>query len=234
MLGLARASLLACMPQNPTAYDPTKGNDYKQAALERQKYVLTQMMNNNMTVDGLGPVTPDLAQQAEDLSAKMTFTPSHNVKHAPHFVDWVLSQVEASIGEGAFQAGGFNIRTTLDASLEDYVERAVTRHLTQPEFQPFINDYGPLNTKHNVNDSAVVVINAHTGEILAMDGSADYNSIDPKVGGSYNAAAGGGRPVPGRLARVADCAPRAERAQLRPYLQLPLPEPFDGNRRSRP
>jgi membrane peptidoglycan carboxypeptidase len=195
LLGLARASLLASMPQNPTQYDATKGDDYKQAVLVRQKYVLTQMINYNMVVDGLGPVTLDVAQQAEDLSAKMTFTPSRNVKHAPHFVDWVLGEVEASIGKDAFQAGGFNIRTTLDASLEDYVERAVTRHLAQPEFQPFINDYGPLNTKHDVNDAAVVVINAHTGEILAMNGSADYNSTDPKVGGSYNAAAGGGRPV---------------------------------------
>jgi membrane peptidoglycan carboxypeptidase len=195
LLGLARASLLASMPQNPTAYDPTKGEDYKQAALGRQKYVLTQMINNNMSVDGLGAVTPEIAQQAEDLTAQMTFTPSQNYKHAPHFVDWVLGQIETTIGEGAFQVGGFNIRTTLDASLEDYVERAVKRHLTQPEYQPFLNDYGPLNTKHNVNDSAVVVINAHTGEILAMNGSADYNSTDPKVGGYYNAAAGGGRPV---------------------------------------
>ena len=132
LLGLARASLLACIQQKPTQYDPTKGEDYKQAALGRQKYVLTQMVNNAMSVDGLGPVTPEIAQQVEDLAAKMTFMPSQNSKHAPHFVDWVLSQVEASIGEGAFQAGGFNIRTTLDASLEDYVERAVTRHLTQP------------------------------------------------------------------------------------------------------
>ena len=70
LLGLARASLLASMPQNPTSYDPTKGDDYKQAALGRQKYVLTQMMKNNMSVDGLGPITPDIAQQAEDLSAQ--------------------------------------------------------------------------------------------------------------------------------------------------------------------
>jgi membrane peptidoglycan carboxypeptidase len=195
LLGLARASLLAGMPQNPTGYDLTKGDDYRQAALGRQQYVLNQMISNNMSVDGLGPVTPDIAQKAEDLSARMTFTPSHDVKHAPHFVDWVLAEVQASIGEEAFRVGGFNIRSTLDAGLEDYVERAVKRHLTQPEYQPFINDYGPLNTKHNVNDSAVVVINSHTGEILAMDGSTDYNSTDPRVGGYYNAAAGGGRPV---------------------------------------
>ena len=110
-------------------------------------------------------------------------------------MDWVLGQLEASIGESAFETGGLSIRTTLDASLEDYIEQAVKRHLTQPEYQPFLNDYGPLNIKHNVNDAAVVVINAHTGEILAMDGSADYNSTDPRVGGYYNAAAGGGRPV---------------------------------------
>jgi membrane peptidoglycan carboxypeptidase len=195
LLGLARASLLAGMPQNPTRYDPTKGDDYKQAALDRQKYVLTQMMNNAMSVDGLGPVTPELAQLVEELSAKLTFPPSQNSKRAPHFVDWVLIQLEAAIGAEAFQTGGFNVRTTLDANLEDYVEQAVKRHLTQPEYQPFINDYGPLNTKHNVHDSAVVVINAYTGEILAMNGSTDYNSTDPRVGGYYNAAAGGGRPV---------------------------------------
>jgi len=41
---------------------------------------------------------------------------------------------------------------------------------------------------HNVNDSAVVVEDAKTGEILAMDGSADYNSTDPMIAGNVNAA----------------------------------------------
>jgi membrane peptidoglycan carboxypeptidase len=41
---------------------------------------------------------------------------------------------------------------------------------------------------YNVNDSAVVVEDAKTGEILAMDGSANYKNSQPKVSGQVNAA----------------------------------------------
>ncbi|HZR40104.1 MAG TPA: penicillin-binding transpeptidase domain-containing protein, partial [Ktedonobacteraceae bacterium] len=64
----------------------------------------------------------------------------------------------------------------------------VTRHLTQTEYQKFTGGYGPLNTVNNVNDAAVVVMDAKTGEVLAMDGSSNYNSTDPRVAGQVNAA----------------------------------------------
>jgi len=64
----------------------------------------------------------------------------------------------------------------------------VHRHLDEPEFQWFLPTYGPLNTGYNVNDAAVVVMNAKTGEILAMDGSADFNSKNPRINGQYNAS----------------------------------------------
>ena len=202
LLGLARAALLAGMPQNPSVYDPTLGDTQKQAALLRQRYVLDQMSAMNIVVSGLGLITPAIKSQVYTLTSHMLFQPLKNPKLAPHFVDWVISQVATALGNGNYSAGyialatgGFNIRTTIDLQLEQYVEQAVKRHLTQPEYQPFINDYGPLNTQHNVNDLAVVVLNTHTGEILAMNGSADYNSTDPRVGGYYNAAAGAGRPV---------------------------------------
>src|SRR6202011_3020342 len=80
-----------------------------------------------------------------------------------------------------------NIRTTVDLNLENIVEAAVDFHLTKPEFH-FYGDSTPTNKAHNLNDSAVVVMDAHNGEILAMDGSADYNNPDIRVGGEYNAA----------------------------------------------
>jgi membrane peptidoglycan carboxypeptidase len=52
----------------------------------------------------------------------------------------------------------------------------------------YTNDSGPLNTVHNVNDAAVIVMNAKTGELLAMDGSADYDATDPRIGGQFNVA----------------------------------------------
>jgi membrane peptidoglycan carboxypeptidase len=157
------------------------------------------MMNNNIPVPGLGAVTPTIIQQAKDLTAKMTFKPQKQMKLAPHFVDWVVGQLSLSLGHGNFNAGatilqqgGFNIRTTLDANLQKYAEAAITRHLTQPDFQWFLSPpIATLATDYDVHDSAAVALNTHTGEILTMVGSADYYSTDPRVGRQANAAAGG-------------------------------------------
>jgi membrane peptidoglycan carboxypeptidase len=200
MLALARASFLAGMPQNPDYYDPTLENISPgniERALGRQQYVLNQMVKLGMVVDGVGLVTPQVAAQVEAISAKFTFHPYVNTIHAPHFVFWVISQIEEALGHGdmqagtvAFLTGGFNIRTTLDLSLEAFVEQAVTRHLDQAECRYFsyYTGCGPLNTVNNVNDAAVVVMNAKTGEVLAMDGSTDWHSNKPQISGQVNAA----------------------------------------------
>jgi len=218
LLGLARASLLAGMPQSPVSYDPTLGPEHIKLALARQDYVLQQMLTLNMhintalgdqTIDN-GPITPGIIQQVKAMTAnakKMPFTGFKYVKKAPHFVDWVTIQIETALGTSTdpktgavteddakgvnlFLSGGFNIRTTIDLNLENYVENNVRHHLRDPEWQIFVGDYGPLNTVHNVNDSAVVVMNAKTGEVLAMDGSAKYNdpTKDPRIAGEVNAA----------------------------------------------
>ena len=203
LLALARASLLAGMPQNPVTYDPTLGPDNVKLALARQDYVLQQMLSLNMHVNTAlgdqttdnGPITPDIVQQVESMTAKMTFAGFHSIQNAPHFVNWVRSQLEIALGNGdeglgvhLFLTGGFNIRTTLDYNLERYVEQNVRHHLRDQEWQIFVGDSGPLNTVHNVNDSAVVVMNAKTGEVLAMDGSAEYTSTNPDIAGNVNAA----------------------------------------------
>ncbi len=197
ILGLARASLLAGMPQNPVSYDPTLSKTNRDVALARQQEVLADMLAlGGIQVGDLGPLTQDMVTQAEALTAKMTFTRyEHFFRCCQHFVLWVVSQVEAALGGGdpqkgvhAFLTGGFNIVTTVDPDLEHYVEQAVHRHLDQQEYQPFTGGYGPLNVVNNVNDSAVVVMDAKTGEVLAMDGSADVNSKDPRINGQFNAA----------------------------------------------
>ncbi|HZO72145.1 MAG TPA: transglycosylase domain-containing protein [Ktedonobacteraceae bacterium] len=195
LLGLARATLLAAMPQNPPAYDPTLGTENQQRAMARQVYVLNQMMVNGMSVDGLGPITDEIAQKVSDLTAKMTFQRYNASQKDPHFVQWITDQLEQILGTDAVLNGGFNVRTTIDANMENYVERSVTRHITQPDFQIFpYAHYATLNKDNNVNDAAVVVMNAKTGEVLAMDGSTDYNSNDPKVAGQNNVAVLGRQP----------------------------------------
>jgi Membrane carboxypeptidase (penicillin-binding protein) len=194
ILGLARASLLAAIPNNPSRFDPTLGKLAFSRVLERQKLVLENMISQGRLLDG-APITPAVAQKAEALTAKMTFKPYARTRLAPHFVDYVINQVEAALGDGDMQSGayklmtgGYNIRTTIDVNLVDYAQRAIYRHLYMPDYQKYQNYVAVLSRDSNVNNAAVVVMDAKNGEVLAMVGSADYKSNDPKVNGQFNAA----------------------------------------------
>ncbi|HEY6287499.1 MAG TPA: transglycosylase domain-containing protein, partial [Ktedonobacteraceae bacterium] len=186
-LDLAQASLLAGLPQSPSYYDPTNN---KSAALARQKDVLQSMVD-------LGMITLNQAHQAEHETAKFAFKPfSHNIQ-APHFVHYVIDQVLVPLlsgqdgeqdGAQILYDGGYNIYTTLDLDLEKKVEQLTYDHLYRVTCDNYLGCYGPLNTQNNVNNAAVVVMNPFNGEILAMNGSANYNDNNPKVDGKYNAA----------------------------------------------
>lgn len=229
VLGLARASFLAGMPNSPGVIDPTLGVQAKQMALARQKLVLQAMISQHMSIDGQ-IITPAMAKQAETLMAQTDFDPYQHTKNAPHFVDWVMNQLALQLGDGDYATGvnllaqgGFTIRTTLDFDLEQYVERAVDQHLNQPDYQ-----YHPLQLRGNqvlsktlnVQSGAVVVLDAKTGEILAMDGSADYFSTNPAVGGQYNMVASPtGRLVGTTMAPLRELASYEKNTSLRDVLQ---------------
>ena len=189
LLGLARASLLASIPQSPVSLDPTLGPDSKSYAINRQDYTLQQMMRYQIAVSGLGPITQDIINAAESLMTKTTFTGYQHVYYHgdQYFVNWVIQQLSAQLGNTLVTAG-LNIYTTIDSGLEAYVESAVQRHLYMPEYQQFQGQTVELATNNNVKDSAVVVMQAKTGEILALDGGANWNSTDPAEGGQNNMA----------------------------------------------
>lgn len=179
-LTLAQASLLAGLPQGPSEYQP---NVYKSNALQRQKVVLQEMV-------GLKYITQKQARQAEKETANYHFhsyLDTHTLL-APHFVNYLLDAVLFPLfGAQNLEDGGYNIYTTLDLDLEKKVEQIAYDHL----YKDVVNDYiypGVLSGYHNVHDAAVVVMNPKNGEILAMDGSADYNMNTPQIRGQDNAA----------------------------------------------
>lgn len=200
LLGLARASLLASIPQKPPEFDPLIHDD-NSALFTRQDYVLQQMMANGMNINlGLGsqtqdasPITPTVIRQVEAITKNINFVGFQGRKKASYFVDWVVSNLATALGDGDYDTGlsiledsGFNIRTTLDLNLETYVENAVHRHLDELEYQKLQGITVILSQQNNIHDAAVVVMNAKTGEVLAMDGSAGDKS---KAGAtSYNMA----------------------------------------------
>ncbi|HVU70542.1 MAG TPA: transglycosylase domain-containing protein [Ktedonobacteraceae bacterium] len=217
LLGLARATLLTSIPQNPVIYDPTVHPEYYSSLLDRQDYTLKQMQaaqmginlgtgsqKNYATADGKPIfITNDVIKQVEALSKDMKFVGFEGYNAAPHFVQWVIQNLANALGNyqdidpdsgisipgyRILLTSGLNVQTTLDLNLETYVENAVKRHITQPEYQPFLGVTTALSKSDNLHDSAVVVMDAKTGEVLAMDGSVNYNDTSKAGAGKINMA----------------------------------------------
>ena len=179
-LDLAQAALLAGLPQSPSSYKPTV---YKERALERQAEVLNWMVN-------LKDITDQQRIDAQNEMRDYTFV-SHSgeqKKLAPHFVNYVVDQLQQLLGTQNLYDGGYSVYTTLDLDLEQKVEQSVYDHLYKAQQDNYVGYYPALNTSHNVNDGAAVVIDPATGEILAMDGSADYTDNSKQVSGQVNVA----------------------------------------------
>ncbi|HEY1348763.1 MAG TPA: transglycosylase domain-containing protein [Ktedonobacteraceae bacterium] len=180
-LDLAQASLLAGLPQLPSYYDPIVN---QASALQRQKTVLDSMVELHM-------ITPLQEQQARQEMAKFQFKPyvDPGMIQAPHFVHYLIDDVLAPLlGAQNLYTGGYNIYTTLDLNIEKKVEQIAYYRLYQDPCSQYLGCTGPLYRSHNVNNAAVVVLDPYNGEILAMDGSANYHNNSSKVRGQFDSA----------------------------------------------
>jgi 1A family penicillin-binding protein len=167
-LDLAECALLAGLPQSPAAYNPLEN---PQAARERQGVVLGLMVKH-------GFISQEEADQAarEDLRFASVSFPIE----APHFVMLVRSQLERAFGLEALYTQGLQVHTTLDLDAQHTAERIVRRRLEQ------LADTSGGQPPRNVTSAAVVALDPHTGEVLAMVGSPDY--FDPQIDGAVNVA----------------------------------------------
>lgn len=162
-LDLAEASLLAGIPQLPTAYNPVVNFDL---AKQRQDYVLDQMVK-------LGYTTRADADAAFAETLNIRGDRTGQVKDSPHFTQYVREFVTERYGEDALYRGGLQIYTSIDPELQDAAEQIV---------QDGVAEAGP----YNVTNGAAVIASPDTGEILAMVGSANFD--DPLISGEVNMA----------------------------------------------
>ncbi|MDB9510209.1 penicillin-binding protein 1C [Kamptonema animale CS-326] len=146
-LNLAQASLLAAIPNDPNNLNPY----YRwQSLKKRQNYVLDRMVKDKY-------ITRSQANRA--LNEEILLAPKEQgIIAAPHFLFWLSNQLPKQHPS--------HIRTTIDRSLQQFVEAQV---------QQVVNSLSP----HNVHNAAALVIDNHTGEVLAYVGSPDYfNEIE--------------------------------------------------------
>ncbi|HEY8738785.1 MAG TPA: transglycosylase domain-containing protein [Candidatus Dormibacteraeota bacterium] len=169
-LDLAQASFLAGLPQRPTFFNPFLAQGYSEAHA-RQRDVLNAMVRD-------GYITPAAAERAyaENLQARLTAAQQvaggRRSSIAPHFVDYVWSELEQRYDPNYLLSGGLKIVTTLDPHTQALAEQAV---------QSGVAHFAKSN---GVNNGAMLVMDPHTGEVLAMVGSADY--FNAAIGGQVN------------------------------------------------
>ncbi|HEV2217474.1 MAG TPA: transglycosylase domain-containing protein [Candidatus Dormibacteraeota bacterium] len=154
-LDLAQSAVLAGLPQAPTEYNPVLNPD---AAKARQSEVL-QAMVRAYDVTHITQADADAA-----LAEQLTYYAPTNTALAPHFVDYVQSELR----QLGFQPGveQLNVKTTLDYNLQTVGEAVLRSNLGANLWR---DRYGQLS-------SALVAMDPRSGEILVMVGSPDYNS----------------------------------------------------------
>lgn len=156
-LTIAESATLAAIPQSPTRYSPYNNKD---ALMVRQKYILGRMHTLGLLND---------AEFKKASNDEIVFQPVKASIRAPHFVFYILQELEKTYGE---QIRGLNVYTTLDINLQEQAEKAV-------------KDGALKNEKaHGAKNAGLISIDPKTGEILAMVGSRDY--FDDTVDGQVN------------------------------------------------
>lgn len=147
-LTVAEAATIAGMIQSPSRYSPLRNAG---AARTRRDLVLAAMQKN-------GVITREQTEGAAAEPIKVAPVADLNNSLAPYFVDYVNRVAESE---------GRRIYTTIDLDLQDLAEQALKKQLDHLD-STFAKDG---NAKPQ---GALVALDPHTGNVLAMVGGRDY------------------------------------------------------------
>lgn len=164
-LTLAQAAFLAAIPQSPSYYSPYDTLNFdKDALLNRQHYILDQMVDQHM-------ITKKQAQQAKkvDVLAQVHPQQTHYAGiQAPYFVLSAKNQLDTQFAAQTTKVGGWKVTTTLDLNLQKKAEDLVKNNL------PYIEGL----TGGAADEEATVLENVPTGQIEALVGGTDFTNPD--------------------------------------------------------
>ncbi len=165
-LSVAQAATLTALLPAPSYYSPY--GSHRDQLLQRKDYILTRM-------EQLGFI--DQAQREAAQQEQINFSDNITPIKAPHFVMYIKQYLEEKYGQDELKEKGLKVYTTLDWDLQEYAEGV-------------IREADKTNVQFNANNTAMVVIDPKTGEILSLIGSKDYfeksypKGCDTKASGS--------------------------------------------------
>lgn len=163
-LSLPQAALLAGMIRGPNLYNPYRDTARTTA---RRNWVLNMMAQNHYITE---------AEARAAMTAPLGVT-QQNVggSEAPYFVDMVKDQLEADLSEQDLRTNSYRIYTTLVPELQQAAARAV--HLGIAEVDKRVASRrrkGAPPTAPDEPQAALVVLDPHTADVLALVGGRNY------------------------------------------------------------
>ena len=171
-LDLPECALLAGVIQSPSWLNPFR---HPERALERRNVVLDAMVET-------GDISK--AQAADAKIAPLGLDPgAFDAGEAPYFVDLVRDQLIQRLGDADYNQQGLRIYTSLDPQLQQIAQDAVAEGMKQVDEDVVAHhDHmariaakrGRTIPPATYPQVALVALNPHTGQVLALVGGRNY------------------------------------------------------------
>lgn len=160
-LTLPEAALLAGMIRGPNLYSPYR---YPERALDRRNWVLREMVHDHFTT----------SQEADQAMRAPLGIAQRNAggNKAPYFVDMVKNELLDHFPEQNLLSKNYRVYTTLDPELQMSASAAVRSGMEEVEKR--LKARRKKNLDPNEPQAALVVLDPHTGEVLALVGGRNY------------------------------------------------------------
>jgi len=168
-LDLAQCALLAGMIQRPSYRNPYR---HPERAVQRRNMVLDAMVET-------GKITKEQSIQAKAEPLKLAAV-NVDAGEAPYFVDLVRDRLVQHLGDQDFNHEGLRIYTSLDPDLQQVATNAVADGMkivdAQVERLHARRVKAGDNSPINYPQVALVALNPHTGQVLALVGGRNYGA----------------------------------------------------------
>jgi 1A family penicillin-binding protein len=161
-LTLEESALLASLPNAPTYYSPYE---------DRTKELRTRQRNILLHMRQLGFISKEQLEHALAVDIIAKIAPLKRSIVAPHFIFYVIAELQKTYTKEKLQTAGLKIYTTLDLDLQNPAVLAVQNGAKK-------------NLTRGATNAGLVALDPKTGEIFAMVGSKDY--FDSSVDGNVN------------------------------------------------
>ena len=170
---LPEAALIAGIIQAPSALSPYR---HPERALERRNLVLDSMVETHA-------ITKAEAEKAKATPLKLA-APNVEASDAPYFVDLVRDTLVSKFNEREMNEQAYRVYTTIDPDLQKAAAQAVDAgmklvdaQVTKMRTRRVKGPKGKMENEVTQGPSAqvaMVVLDPHTGEVLALVGGRNY------------------------------------------------------------